>query len=87
MKTNKNLSKLEIQELIKKKFSKNPSPKEIKKIKRLAMRKNIKLGGLRKKFCKKCFSLFNSKNSEIRIRNKMKVIKCKNCYYVSRYKL
>ena len=33
----------------------NKSPKEIKKIKRLAMKNNIPLKELRKNFCKKCF--------------------------------
>ena len=46
---NKKLSKTQIQEEINKIFSKNPSPTEIKKAKRLAMSKNIKLGDLKKK--------------------------------------
>jgi len=81
------LSRKETEENIKEIFSKNPTPKEIKKAKRLAMNKNIKLGNLRKKFCKKCYILFNSKNSEIRIKKGRKVIKCKNCENISRYKL
>jgi len=88
MKTNpKKLSKTEVQEIIKEIFSSNPTPKEIKKVKRLAMSKNIKLGPLRKKFCKKCLTLFNSTNQEIRIKKPFKIIKCKSCGYVSRYKL
>ena len=83
---NKSIKK-EIEKEIKELFEKNPSLKEIKKTKKLAMSKNIKLGELRKKFCKKCYSLFNSDNSEIRIKNKFKLIKCKNCGYISRYKL
>ncbi len=78
-------SKQEIQDKIKEIFKNNPSPKEIKKAKRLAMSKNIKLKELRKKFCKKCYSFFNSKNSEIRIKKSLKIIKCKTCGYVSRY--
>ena len=81
------LSKQETEEKIKKMFLDSPSPKDIKKIKRLAMSKNIKLRNLRKKFCKKCYTLFNSKNSEIRIKKSLKIIKCKNCGYISRYKL
>jgi len=65
----------------------NKSPKEVRKIKRLAMKHNIKLGELRKKFCKKCYSVFNSKNCEIRIKNKIKRVKCLNCGYVARWKL
>ncbi|MBS3075931.1 hypothetical protein J4429_05750 [Candidatus Pacearchaeota archaeon] len=81
------LSKQEIQEKISLIFSSNPSPKQIKKIKKLAMSKNIKLGNFRKKFCKKCYNLFNSNNSEIRIKKPYKIIKCRNCNYINRYKL
>ena len=80
-------SKQETEKRIKQIFSENSSPNEIKKAKKLAMSKNIKLGNLRKRFCKKCYSLFNSKNSEIRIKKGLKIIKCKNCDYISRYRL
>lgn len=81
-----NLSKQEIENYIKKTFSKQSTEKEIKKAKKLAMSKNIKLKGLRKKFCKKCYYMFDSKNSEIKIKRGFKTIKCK-CGYVSRYKI
>jgi len=80
------LSRQETKKKINEIFSNNPSPNEIKKAKKLAMSRNIKLGRLRKKFCKKCYSLFNSSNSKTRIKNGFKIIKCK-CGYVSRYKL
>lgn len=80
------LSKQETEKKINEIFSQNPSSKEIKKIKKLAMSRNIKLGELRKKFCKKCYFLFNSKNSETRVKKGFKIIKCK-CGYISRYKL
>ncbi len=64
-----------------------PTPKQIKKIKKLAMSKNIKLGSLRKKFCKKCFTFFTPNNSEIRIKKPFKIIKCKICNHISKYKL
>jgi RNase P subunit RPR2 len=80
-------SKNEIEENIKKIFLKNPSPKEIKKIKKQAMSKKIRLGKLRKKFCKKCYSLFNSKNSEIKIKKPLRIILCKSCGNISRYKI
>ncbi|MBS3080605.1 hypothetical protein J4221_03990 [Candidatus Pacearchaeota archaeon] len=86
MKTKK-LSKEEIKKIIDNTFSHHPSQKEIKKAKKLAMSKNIKLGEKRKLFCKKCFTYFTSKNSEIRIKKPYKIIKCKNCGYVSRWKL
>ena len=83
----KKLTKTQIEQKIKEIFLKNPIPIEIKKIKKLAMSKNLKLGSLRKKFCKKCYTLFNSKNSEIRIKKPNKIIKCKNCGFISRYKI
>ena len=82
-----NLSKSEIEEKIKHVFSGNPSPDEIRKIKKLAMSKNIKLGELRKRFCKKCYALFNSSNSEIRIKRGFKTVKCKECGFVSRWRI
>ncbi len=83
------LSKKEVEEKIKEFFKniKNKNSNEIKKIKKLAMSKNIKLGKLKQKFCKKCYSLFDSKNSEIRIKKGFKVVKCKMCGKLSRYKL
>jgi len=68
-------------------FSNNPFPKQIKKAKTLAMSKNIKLGSLRKKFCKKCFNFFTPNNSEIRIKKPYKMVRCRNCKYISKYKL
>ena len=81
------LSKEEIQNSIKDIFSNNPSPKEIKKVKTLASSKNIKLTHYKKKFCKKCLTYFNSDNHKIRIKKPLKIIKCKSCGNISRYKL
>jgi len=64
---------------------KNKTSKEIKKIKRLAMKKNIPLKELRKTFCKKCFVPY--KNPEIRVKKSIKSITCKECGYVGRFKL
>jgi len=83
----KSFSKKEAEDFIKKTLNDNPAPEKLKKLKHLAMSKNIKLGVLQKRFCKKCYSLFNLKNSEIRIKKGLKRIKCKNCGYVTRYKL
>jgi RNase P subunit RPR2 len=88
MNNSKKLSKEEIKEKIKQTFlSQNPTQKQIKKAKKLAMSKNIKLGILKKKFCKKCFNFFTPNNSEIRIKKGFKIIKCKNCNHLNRYKL
>lgn len=81
------LTKQEINEHIKNIFSKESSAKEVKKAKKLAMSKRIKLGEFKKKFCKKCYSIFNSNNSEIRIKRGLKVIRCKECKSISRYKM
>ncbi len=82
-----NLSKKEIQIKILEFFKdiKNQTPKEVKKIKKLAMSKNISLGGLRKKFCKKCLTPY--KSPKIRIKNKIKSVVCEECDYVARWKL
>lgn len=85
----KTLSKSEAKEYIETFFKniKNKSPKEIKKIKRLAMSYNIPLKDKRKLFCKKCYVFFNSNNSKIRIIKGKKVIHCLNCKNISRWKL
>lgn len=63
------------------------TPREVKKIKRLAMQFNIPLKKKKKLFCKNCFSVFNSGSSRIRIKKGFKAISCKNCAYVSRWKV
>jgi RNase P subunit RPR2 len=85
--SDKKLSKSEIQEKIKFILSSNPSPEQIKKIKKLAMSKNIRLSDLRKSFCKKCLTFFNSTNSEVRIKSPYKIVKCKSCRHISRWKM
>ena len=62
----------------------NKTPKEIKKIKRLSMKYNIKLGDKRKKFCKKCYS---TKLKVISVKKKVKSVLCEDCKNISRYKL
>jgi predicted Zn finger-like uncharacterized protein len=81
------LSKQKIQEKISDIFSRKSSEKEIKKAKKLAMSKNIKLKKLRKKFCKKCYSQFDGDNSKVKIKNGFKIVKCKKCGFLNRYKL
>jgi len=65
---------------------KSKSQNEIKKIKKLAMSKNIQLKEKRKLFCKKCFSPYSGKE-KIRIKNKIKSVECKNCGNVARWKI
>jgi len=83
----KSFSKKEAEEYIKKAFVENLPKERLKNLKLLAMSKNIKIGGMKKRYCKKCYSLFTIKNSEIRIKKPYKKIKCKNCGYITRYKL
>lgn len=64
---------------------KNKTSKEIKKIKKLAMSKNLHLKEKRKLFCKKCFHPY--KNPKIRIKNRIKSLTCENCGNVSRWKI
>jgi len=82
----KKTQKQELEEQINLTFKNNPSQKQIKKAKKLAMSKNIKLGKFKKKFCKKCFTFFTSNNSEVRIKKPYKAVRCNECGYVSRYK-
>ena len=65
---------------------KNKTPEEIKKMKRLAMSYNIKLGEKKKLFCKKCFTPYSGKE-EIRINKGIKSIKCGNCGYINRWRI
>ena len=83
----KKISKKEINKIINEFFKniKKKTPKEIRKIKRLAMSENILLKEKRKLFCKKC--LMPYKNPKIRIKNKIKSVTCENCDYISRWKL
>lgn len=83
----KKISKSQAKEQIEKFFKeiKNKTPKEIKKIKKLAMSYNIPLKEKRKLFCKECFSPYI--NPIIRIKKNKKIIQCENCKNISRWKL
>ncbi len=83
----KKLSKSEAKAQIQEFFSKieGKTPKEIKKMKKLAMRYNIHLKELRKKFCKKCFVPY--KNPKIRIKDTIKSVTCENCGYIERWRI
>ncbi|MBU0958898.1 MAG: hypothetical protein KKB31_03025 [Nanoarchaeota archaeon] len=60
-------------------------PEQIRKIKKMAMAHNIKLGNRRKLFCKECFMPY--KDPSIRIKNDMITIKCGNCGGKSKWKI
>ncbi|MDO8623513.1 MAG: hypothetical protein Q7R52_04670 [archaeon] len=80
------LSKSETEKEIKEFFEdiNKKSPKEIKKIKKLAMRYNLKLGSLRKKFCKKCYS---TRLKTLNIKRGIKKVQCEKCKSIFRWKL
>ena len=81
------MSKSEAKKEIKEFFSnlKNKTPKEVKKIKRLAMQFNIALKDKKKLFCKRCYSVYIK--PKIRVKDGNKRVICENCGYVSRWKL
>lgn len=83
----KKLSKTEVEEEVKHFFEdiKSKSQREVKKIKKLAMRNSIKLKDKRKLFCKKCFKPY--KNPKTRIKKGFKIIICENCGNRSRWKI
>lgn len=79
-------SKKETLELVHKFFKtlEEKDEDDIKKIKRLVMSNNIPLKKNRKKFCKKCLKPY--KLPKTRIKNKIKIVTCDNCGYISRWK-
>jgi len=64
---------------------KSKTPKEVKKIKSLAMSFNIPLKEKRKAFCKKCLSPYT--NPKTRIKEGIKSTTCEKCGFVSRWKV
>ena len=83
----KKISKTEAKKQIEEFFLniKNKTPKEVKKIKKLAMGFNFPLKEKRKTFCKKCLNPYKAQKT--RIRNKIKIIVCKNCGHVNRWRI
>ena len=81
------LSKGEVRNGIKEFFQDvgNKEPTEVRKIRRLAMKHNIRLGKEKKKFCNKCLSPY--KNPKTRIRKNFKVVTCGTCENVRKWKL
>lgn len=80
----KKIGKKESQEQIRKFFEDKHDSEEVRKIKKVAMSHNIKLKELRKKFCKKCYSM----NLKVKsIKKKMKVVECKDCKNTMRWGL
>ena len=82
------LSKIESENKINKFFKdiKNKTPKQIKKIKRLAMNKKIPLKEKRKLFCKKCLNPYLG-NEKIRIKKGIRSVECRICRNINRWKI
>jgi len=81
----KELNKTQAKERIDKFFQKSDfSPEQLKKIKRLAMKFNIKLGNYRKLFCKKCLYPLAGKLS---ITKSHKTIECKHCGFRNKIRI
>ena len=84
----KKLSKTEGESKINSFFEKiqDKTPKEIIKMKKLAMSQKISLKKFRKEFCKKCLGPYTGKE-KIRINKGIKSISCEKCGYISRWKV
>jgi len=79
------LNKTQAKEKIEQFFSKSDfTPEQLKKIKQLAMKFNIKLGSHRKMFCKKCLSPLKG---NISITKPYKIVICKHCNSRNRIKI
>ncbi|MEM2954838.1 MAG: hypothetical protein QW625_02725 [Candidatus Nanoarchaeia archaeon] len=64
------------------------SSEEVKKIKKIAMSCNIRLGELRKNFCKNCYTpLIPGLTCKIKIKNKKRIVKCKVCGFLNRQEI
>lgn len=83
----KKLSRKEAQEKIDGFFrqSEELDPKDVRKIKRLAMAYNIKLGDYRKRFCKKCLS--DLRKGKIRVTKNFRSVECAVCGARNRFKI
>jgi|TARA_B100000315_G_scaffold168224_1_gene156755 RNase P subunit RPR2 len=83
----KKISKTQAKKELEEFFSeiKSKTPKDIKKIKRVAMSHNIKLKEKRKLFCKKCLAPYI--DSKTKINKKTKIVVCGKCGSISRWKL
>lgn len=56
----------------------------VKLAKKIGMRYNVRLGALKKKFCRHCYSYFTAENSRIRIKNGIMNVRCLSCNKTAR---
>jgi len=78
------ISKTETKEKIEQFFSKPFTPEQLRKIKRLAMKFNLKLGNKRKLFCRKCLNPLAGKLS---ITKTHKTIICRFCGFRNKVRI
>lgn len=81
LKINKTEVKKKIDEFFK---QKDFTPEQLKKVKRIAMKFNIKLGEYRKSFCKKCLYPLTGK---ISLSKTHKTLACKHCGFRNKFRL
>ena len=77
-------TKKQVEKEIKKFFKSKHDSSQVKKIKKLGMRYQIKLGKLRKLFCKKCYSM-NLRT--LSVKRGIKRVGCGDCRFVARWKI
>jgi len=81
----KTISKSETKKKIELFFQRdNFEAEEVKKIKKLAMKLNIKLGKYRNLFCRKCLSMLRG---SLRVNKTHKIIACSSCGEVNKHKI
>ena len=82
------LSKKEASEKVENFFKQKSEldPKQVKKIRRLAMKFKIKLGDRRKRFCRNCYSDLR-KHGKVRLKKDLKNVECLNCGTRHRWKI
>lgn len=78
-------------ELAEKEFEKHPerSRRYIELARKIGMRYNVRLGKLKRKFCKNCNTLLKpgvTSNVMLDTKNKTVVVICKNCQKIYRYR-
>lgn len=78
------MNKKEAEEKIENFFKEKHDADKVKKVKKLAMSHQIKLGEKRKLFCKKCFSM---NLWVLGVKNKKKRVKCIDCENVMSWKI
>ena len=78
------MNKKEVEEKIKNFFEGKHDKEKVRKIKKLAMSYQIKLGDKRKLFCNQCCSM---NLRVLGIKKGVKRVECEECKNISRYKL